>query len=205
MKIAILGAGRVGGTLGTGWAAAGHDITFGVRKPSDPKYAGLVGPATAVGEAVRDADVVVLATPWAAARSALEEAGDLGGKPLVDATNPIGPGFSLTHGHDDSGAEQIARWAINAKVVKAFNSTGVENMREPVFPAGPSVMFVCGDDETATETVRGLAKTLGFDAISLGPLRHARELEPYALIWIRMAMQLGHGRDFAFARVRRSP
>lgn len=203
MKIAILGAGRVGGTLGAGWAKAGHDVTFGVRTPDDAKYEGLAGPAVSIAEAVRSAELIVLATPWAAAQSALEAAGDFGGKPLIDATNPIGPGLSLTHGHDDSGAEQVARWAPTAKVVKGFNSTGYENMQQPGYPGGASVMFVCGDDEGATETARGLATDLGFDAISLGALKHARELEPFALIWIRMAMQLGHGRGFAFGRLHR--
>ena len=203
MKIAILGAGRVGGTLGTGWANAGHDVVFGVRTPDDAKHELLAGPTASIADAVQSADVVVLATPWGAAQSVLETAGDFGGKPLIDATNPIGPGLALTHGHDDSGAEQISRWATNARVVKGFNTTGFENMGAPRYPGGASVMFVCCDDEADRTTALGLATDLGFDAIDLGPLKHARELEPFALIWIRMAMQLGHGRDFAFARLHR--
>lgn len=203
MKIAILGAGRVGGTLGAGWAKAGHEVTFGVRTPTDAKHEGLAGPAAPIADAVQSADLVVLATPWGAAQSALEAAGDFAGKPLIDATNPIGPGLSLTHGHDDSGAEQVARWAPTAKVVKGFNSTGYENMANPKYPEGASVMFVCGDDEDATESARTLAADLGFDVVSLGALKHARELEPFALVWIRMAMQLGHGRGFAFGRLHR--
>ncbi len=205
MKISILGAGRVGGTLGAGWHAAGHAVTYGVRDPNDPNHATLSGQAASVADAVANADLVVLATPWAAAASVLEAAGDFGQRPLIDATNPIGPGMALTHGHDDSGAEQVARWATNARVVKGFNTTGFENMGDPTFPAGASVMFVCGDDAEATQMAYDLATDLGFDAVNLGPLRHARELEPMALIWIRMAMQLGHGRAWAFGRLRRNP
>ncbi len=204
MKISILGAGRVGGSLGAGWAAAGHDVTFGVRDPNDEKQGSLAGATATVRDAVAAADLVVLATPWAAVQSVLEAAGDFAGKTLVDATNPIGPGFALTHGHDDSGAEQVARWATNANVVKSFNTTGFENMRNPAYPGGASVMFACGDDAEATERVCGLASDLGFDPVNMGPLSRARELEPFAMVWIRMAMQLGHGRDFAFVKLRRA-
>ncbi|MEM6294320.1 MAG: NADPH-dependent F420 reductase [Myxococcota bacterium] len=204
MRISILGAGRVGGSLGAGWAAAGHDVTFGVRDPNDEKQGALAGPTATVRDAVAAADLVVLATPWAAVQSVLEAAGDFAGKTLVDATNPIGPGFALTHGHDDSGAEQVARWATNANVVKSFNTTGFENMRNPAYPGGASVMFACGDDAEATKRVCGLASDLGFDPVNMGPLSRARELEPFAMVWIRMAMQLGHGRDFAFVKLRRA-
>ena len=92
-------------------------------------------------------DCLVHGAPALGAEGAIGAAGDLGGKILIDATNPIGKGFVLTHGHDDSGAEQVQRWAPGARVVKAFNTTGAENMADPAYPAGPLAMFVCGDDE----------------------------------------------------------
>src|SRR5829696_10439755 len=119
MRIAIIGAGNVGGTLGRRWAELGHDVTFGVRRPADgaaavkgggalPARARVASPA----DAVRDAEVVVLATPWSAVRAALDgigaAAGALDGVTLVDATNPIAAGLQVDAGpHGESGAERV--------------------------------------------------------------------------------------------------
>lgn len=80
MKIAILGAGNVGSTLGKGWANAHHQIVFGVRDPQSEKVQALLvqtgnqASAATVPDAVKDADVVVLATPWQAVQAVLESA-----------------------------------------------------------------------------------------------------------------------------------
>ena len=199
MKVGVIGAGRVGATLGRGFAAAGHQVAWGVRSPDDAE----VEDARTVPAVVAWADAVVLAVPFGAAKSAVEAAGDFAGKPLLDATNPIGAGLSLLHGHDDSGAERVASWATNAHVVKIFNTTGFENMANPAYPEGAVMMPFCGDDEGACEMARELASGIGFDAVFLGPLSKARLLEPMALIWITLAMQRGEGRDFAFRLARR--
>jgi predicted dinucleotide-binding enzyme len=206
MNVAILGAGRVGGTLGRRLADAGHDVAFGVRTPDDPKHAAVSTGRTritSIAEAVQASEVVILATPWAAVPDALAAAGDFGGRILVDATNPIAPGFVLAHGHTDSGAEQVARWAPTARVVKAFHSTGVENMADPVYGGIRSVMPVAGDDARARTAVLALAGDLGFDAIDAGPLVRARLLEPLAMLWITLSGPLGLGRDIAFALLHR--
>ena len=206
MKIGIIGAGNVGGTLGRGLRAAGHEVAFAVRDPQDAKHDGLKGDGSRVvglGDVVEGADAVILATPWSAAQSALEAAGDFGGTPLLDATNPIGPGFVLTHGHEDSGGEQVARWAPTARVVKIFNTTGVENMAEPGYPGGAAAMLYAGDDDAACEVAHTLAEALGFEPARLGALREARLLEPVAMTWIRLAIMQGQGRGFAFGFLRR--
>ncbi|MEM7158788.1 MAG: NAD(P)-binding domain-containing protein [Myxococcota bacterium] len=206
MKIAILGAGNVGTTLGRRFVDAGHEVVYAVRNPLAPKSASLAGERTevlAVPEAVAAAEVVLLSTPWPATEAALAAAGDFGGKPLLDATNPIGPGLTLTHGHDDSGAEQVQRWARGARVVKVFNSTGRENMADPAYPEGPAAMFLCGDDDDACETARTLCEALGFEPVRVGGLARARVLEPAAMLWIQLAAVLGHGRDIAFGLLRR--
>ena len=212
MKIAVLGAGSVGGTLGRRFASVGHDVCFGVPSPDDAKYRQLVasigGTASAatVTDAARDAGVVVIATPWDATRAALEAAGDVSGKVVVDCTNPLamGPdGLALAVGFDSSGAEQVAGWAAGASVVKCFNQTGYANMAEPVYGGVRSAMFVCGDDAAARETARALAEEIGFDAIDAGPLRIARLLEPLAMLWIHLAFTTPLERDFALAVLRR--
>lgn len=202
MRIAILGAGKVGQTLGARFRAAGHDVRYAVRNPADPKYGELGAAARPVADAVRDAELVLLATPWSAAEAALLGAGPLAGKIVVDATNPIGVGGVLTHGRDDSGAEQVARWAPGARVVKAFNSIGREVMANPTFNGRAAVLWLCGDDPDATRAVAGLASAIGFEPLVLGPLARARVLEPAALLWIGATGVLGT-REFAWGVLRR--
>ncbi len=204
--IAIIGAGNVGATLGRRFAGAGYTVVFGLRSADDPKYAALDGPATSrdtIASAVARADVVMLATPWNGAQDALAAAGDLTGKVLVDATNPIGPGMVLTHGTIDSGAEQVARWSPGARVVKAFNSVGVEIMANPRFGERRAVLWLCGDDAVACDTVLEMAIAIGFEAARLGGLVRARVIEPAALVWIIATGVLG-SREFAFGLMRRN-
>lgn len=210
MKIAVLGAGNVGGTLGKGWANAHHQIVFGVRDPQAEKVQALLtqtgnqASASTVLDAVKDADVLVLATPWQVAQAALESAGDLTGKVLLDVTNPLTENFSaLTMGYTTSGAEQLSAWAPGAKIYKVFNQTGWETMANPVFENGKAVMFVAGDDPEGKAIALQLATELGFEAIDVGPLTEARLLEPLAMLWIKLASVYGQGRDVAFALLRR--
>jgi NADPH-dependent F420 reductase len=210
MKIAVIGIGNVGGTLGTRWAGMGHDIVFGVREPTSPKVKSLLkltenkARAASVSDAVASSDVVVLATPWAVVRDAIAVAGDLRGKVVVDCTNPIAENSSgLTVGTTTSAGEQVAQWAAGARVVKAFNTTGSSNMANPEYDEGRATMFICGDDPEAKETVSTLASDLGFDVCDSGPLQVARYLEPLAMVWIQLAYPQGLGRDIAFRLIKR--
>jgi len=210
VKIGIIGAGNVGGTLGRAWAAKGHAVVFGARDPRGPKVQELVkataGTARAAtpAEAAAHGEVVLLATPWAAAQAALRGAGDLTGKILIDATNPLRPDLSgLTLGHTTSAAEEVARWAPGAKVVKAFNTIGAQHMANPRFGTQSASMLICGDDAAAKKAVLALAEVLGFDPVDAGPLTQARLLEPLAMLWISLAYAYGHGADIAFKLLRR--
>jgi predicted dinucleotide-binding enzyme len=205
MRLGIIGGGNVGGTLGRLWAAKGHTVTFGLRDPNGESARSLAGAAAvaSIRDAVAGAEVAVLATPWAGAQDALAAAGDLAGKVLIDCTNPIGPGMSLTHGHTASGAEMVASWASGARVVKAFNTTGANNYTDPVIDGHQAAMFLCGDDEAARGVAATLAADLGFEPVDCGPLSNARLLEPVAMLWIWLAMH-GQGRDFAFGLLRRA-
>ncbi len=208
MKIAIVGSGRVGTALAGGWVKAGHDICFGSRDPNGAKVAELLkqlGPHTCAdspAEAARWAEVVVLATPYHAAQSSVQALGDLGGKVLIDTTNVVSNG-QLTVGFTTSGAEQIAGWARNARVVKAFNITGAATMANPQYPDGKASMLFCGDDPAARAVVKGLVADLGFDALEFGELANARLLEPLAMAWIRLAFTLGYGPNIAFRLMKR--
>jgi len=207
MRIAILGAGSVGRALAQRFVGAGHQLAFGVRDPLATKHhdARELGEFLPNERAVADAELVVVALPWAAAEAALRPlAAALRDKLVVDATNPIRADFSgLEFGADDSAAERIQRLLPEAKVVKAFNTTGAANLTDPAYPRGPVTMLIAGDDPGAVETVRGLATAAGFEALAVGPLVMARQLEQLAWLWIHLAYKTGLGPDFAFRLERR--
>jgi 8-hydroxy-5-deazaflavin:NADPH oxidoreductase len=207
MNITIIGAGSVGGNLARGWAKSGHALTLGVRKPTSEKLAPLLAEtgavAASVTDAVREAEVVVLATPWS---GTLEVVGsvDLAGKVVIDATNPLLPNLGgLAVAGDSSGAEQIQNAAPRARLVKCFNTTGANNYLAPRYPGGTAAMFYCGDDAEAKRAVRKLGEDLGFEMVDAGPLSRARLLEPLALLWITLAYPQGLGREIAFGLLRR--
>ncbi len=210
MKIGIIGAGRVGGTLGKAWARLGHEVMFGVRDPGSEKVQGLLkeaGPAARAGsiaEAAAFGEVVVLAVPWAAAQDAARAAGDLRGKILIDVTNTLTrkvPALAL--GPETSSAEEIARRAVGAKVVKAFNTIGAVTMANPKYGTLRADTYICGDDEAAKATVTGLAKELGFDVVDVGPLTSARLVEALTGLWAVLAFDRGLGPSIAFKLLRR--
>ena len=210
MKIGIIGAGNVGGTLGKAWSWLGHEVFFAVRDPQGGRTQELLDEASAkasvcsVRKACEASEVIVLATPWEAARGALEAAGDLTGKILIDATNPLLGGLAgLAVGTTTSGGEMIAEWAKGARVVKCFNTVGFNIMADAAFAQGEVAMFYCGDDAAAKKVVAQLAVELGFEALDAGPLSQCRLLEPFALLWISLAMKHGYGRDIGFQFMRR--
>lgn len=208
MSISIIGAGNVGMALGKAFTSHGEAVVFGVPDPG--KYtqavAGLGASATigSVEHAIDASDLVILAVPYPAAVSLAQSRSDWKGKILVDATNPLAAGLAgLSVGTTTSGAETIAQAAKGARVVKAFNTTGAENMEDTRYAKGTPFMPVCGDDAEARARLVALATLIGFDAVDCGDLSAARYLEPFAMTWIYMAIKLGLGRRFAFARLQR--
>jgi 8-hydroxy-5-deazaflavin:NADPH oxidoreductase len=209
MKIGIIGSGNVGGALGKAWSHLGHDVFFGMRSADEAQTAALLDQARKaraglVQEAAQFGEVILLATPWEAAREAVGTAGDLTGKILIDATNPLLSGLAgLEVGTTTSAGEMIAGWAKGARVVKCFNTVGFNIMADPEFPQGEVAMFYCGDDAAAKKDVAKLAAELGFEPLDAGPLTQCRVLEPFALLWISLAMKHGYGRDIGFQFMRR--
>lgn len=205
MNLVIVGSGNVGHALGSAWKTAGHAITFAVRDPHSAKSVGLGKEGFGVSKlagAVEKGDVILLAVPWSEIAKAIESLGSLAGKTVIDATNPLTADLELALGLDDSGGETVGRLCRGARVVKAFNTTGAENMNKADgFPSKP-VMFVAGDDAGAKDTVRKLAEDIGFEPVDAGPLHASRYLEPMATQWIKLAFS-GMGTQFAYAIVRR--
>jgi len=171
-----------------------------VRRLGAKAHAGT--PAEAVGFA----EFIVLTTPWNAAEAAIRSMGDLTGKILLDASNPVAmgtDGLGLEIGHNSSAGEKVQAWATGASVFKTLNTTGFGNMADPLFHGVKSVMSVAGDDTTNKPRVIELVASLGFEVVDAGPLRNARLLEAHAMLWIELALKRGLGRDWAFAIVRR--
>jgi len=213
MKIAVIGAGSVGGTLGRILAGKGHEVTFGVRDPQSEKVTSLLqsitgtAKADSIQAAVASADVLILATPWEGTQEALSAAGDLNGKVLIDATNPIQLGMEgllkgLQIGHTTSGAEEVAQWAQGARVVKAFNSIGANCYENTQFGPVKATAFICGNEAEAKKITTTLAQEIGFEVVDVGPLAKARLLEPLGMLWIDLAIS-GVGREFAISLIKR--
>lgn len=208
MKVSLLGAGNVGLALARALLRSGQPVTIGVPDPARHAQAvAALGPQARLAgsdEAVDAGELVILAVPYAAALAIAESRADWQGRVLVDATNPLAPGLAgLIVGTTTSGAEQVAERARGARVVKAFNTTGAENMADSRYAQGLPMMPVAGDDAAARRQVMALATQIGFDAIDMGPLSAARYLEPLAMVWIHLAFRQGLGRQFAFARMGR--
>lgn len=211
MQIAIIGAGNVGASLGRGWARAGHHICFGVVNPENPKHQtalqGADGSRIAtVADAIKDAEVLVLAVPWDAVPDVLRACGSLDGRLILDVTNPLksGPdGLRLALGFSTSGGEEVARLATGASVFKTLNQVGFAVMSNTQGYSSRPLMFVAGDDAAKKPLVLELVSTLGFEAVDAGPLHNARLLEPYAMLWIDQTMNHGASTTNAFGMLRK--
>jgi len=207
MNLGIIGAGSVGGTLGRRFAQLGHSVAFGSRRPDSPEMAELARQPNArvvsPYEAAQSAEALILATPWPNTAEALRGLGNLTGKIVLDCINPLKPDLSgMALANTTSGAEQVAEWAPGARVVKIFNTVGFGVMANPAFGSESATMFYCGDDGAAKDVARDLAAQLGFDPVDAGPLARARLLEPFALLWISLAIG-GQGREIAFRLMHR--
>lgn len=212
MNIAIIGAGNVGVSLGKGWARAGHCIIFGVSNPADAKHQDALrevpeATLTAVNTAAEKAKVVVLAVPWTAVTDAVHACGDLRDCVLIDVTNPLQVGESgleLAMGFSTSGGETIAGLAPDASVFKTMNQVGFAVMSDTTGYAAKPAMFVAGDDNSRKPLVMTLVSELGFEALDAGPLKNARLLEPYAMLWIDQAINRGAAATNAFGMLRKA-
>lgn len=203
-RVAIIGAGNVGGGLGIRLSQSGLAVKFGVKPGSDVKA--LLAQckdasATAPEEAAAWGEVVFMAVPAnVAVDLARSLAGTLSGKIVVDCNNPLtwkeGPVWAPPA--EGSLAAAIAKAAPDARVVKGFNTFGAEFHKEPGRAGVAAQVFLAADDAEAKKVVSDVAKRAGFDPVDAGPLRNASVLENLAMLWIHLATVGGRGRDFTF-------
>jgi predicted dinucleotide-binding enzyme len=205
MNIAIIGTGNVGGALTKAWSGAGHTIYLGVRDSQNFKGKELLNLPNVtvheIGEAVKLSDVILIATPPQATAGIVKAMGDVRGKIIIDAVNSV---RAKPEGYNNT-FEALTDLAKGAEIVKCFNSTGYENMTNPVYPHDIHIdMFMAGDSRSAKETARQLAKDAGFgECYDFGGGDKAALLEQFALAWINLAIMQGQGRGIAFKILKR--
>ncbi len=204
MKIAIIGTGNVGGALAESWAKAGHRIHLGVRDANNFKGSHLLAheniTAHSIPEAVAASEVVLIAAVPQFTQSIVESMGNLNGKIIIDAMNSL---RSRPEGYANS-FEVLRALAPGAEVVKCFNTTGFENMKNPVYGSEGVDMFVAGDSKRGKAVATQLAKDCGFgECWDFGGDDKAGLLEQLAFCWINLAIMQGHGRGMAFKIVKR--
>ena len=207
MKIAMLGTGIVGRTLGDALVKAGHEVRMGSREAGGATaadWAAAAGDGASEGtfaDAASFGEVVVNATAGIASLDALALAGadNLAGKVLIDVANPLdfskGMPPSLTICNTDSLGERIQRAFPATKVVKALNTLNCYLMVDPTQVPGPHHVFICGDDADARARVAAwLGEWFGWSpasVIDLGDITGARGTEMVLPLWVRLMGTLG--------------
>jgi 8-hydroxy-5-deazaflavin:NADPH oxidoreductase len=196
VNVAIIGTGNVGGALGRSLSRAGHDVTFYSRnqdKRADAANASSANVADTPIHAVENADVIILAVPYAAAAEVAREIAPAAqGKVVIDTTNPLKPDMTgVATNSGESAAEEIAQELESAHVAKAFNTVFAGVQADPsAKEVTPDALFAT-DDEEARTVVAQLAESIGFRPVYVGPLAAARELEALAFLNIRLQVISG--------------
>ncbi|HET6393136.1 MAG TPA: NAD(P)-binding domain-containing protein [Blastococcus sp.] len=190
MRIAIIGAGNVGGGLARAAVAAGHDVVLSAAHQDTARATAQASGARAAESnvaAVQGAEVVVLAVPGVIAPAvAAELASVIDGAVVVDATNALNETYSDLALTATSGAEAVQRAVGAAPVVKAFNTVFASRYAVPSEAGTPLQVLLAGDDAAAKGVVAGLASSLGFSPVDAGGLRQARSLEEMAFLNITL-------------------
>lgn len=200
MNVTIIGTGNMARGIGSRLLAGGHRITVLGKEVEAAEEvvrdlgAGDSAVAGRSGDPIAD-DVVVLAVYFPDAMAAVERYGDqLDGKVVVDVTNPVNETFDgLVTPPDGSAAQELAAAASGARVVKAFNTTFANTLREGEVAGQPLDVFLAGDDEDAKATVAQIAQDGGLRPLDAGPLKRARELEAAGLLHISVQGALDSG------------
>jgi len=195
MKAGIIGSGAVGQTLAKAFKSEGYDVMLGTRNTSKAEVVKF-NEETGIDigtfdETAKYGDILVLTTKGSAAIEAIQLAGieNLDGKIIIDTTNPIAalpPTSGVLHFTttlESSMMEQLQQAAPNAKFVKAFNTVGNTLMYKPQLPGGTPSMFICGNDDTAKQTVTKILDAFGWETEDMGTAEAARAVEPLCILW----------------------
>jgi predicted dinucleotide-binding enzyme len=203
MHITIIGTGNVGGALAENWADKGHQIHLGVRDTSHFKGKHLLAhqniSAHLIDKAVTRSGVILLAVSPQVVADVVDAMGDVRDKIIIDAMNSF---RKSPEGYEHT-FEALRELAKGAELVKCFNTTGFENLRDPVYHGKGVDMFMAGNSKRAKDLAKRLALDAGFDSCyDFGGDEQVLLLEELARCWINLSRQ-ELGRNFAFRIVTR--
>lgn len=200
--IAIIGStGNMGSAIAKSLAKGGHRLLLfgGDAEKLDVLKAAIgqinaeavVEPIGCPADASWEADIVILAVPYAAEAEIAEKIRPyVTQKIVISIANPMNETFDgMVTPADSSAAQELQRLLPDAHVVKAFNTTYAANFAEPVIDGKQVDAFVAGDDEQAVETVVGLVKTAGFNPVVAGGLSVSHTLEHMQLLLIQLTVK----------------
>jgi predicted dinucleotide-binding enzyme len=196
MRIAVIGAGNIGGTLARKWSAAGHQLVIGARDPAKPDVQQLAhetgGAASSIADAVRDAEAVLFAVPGAAMADTCQALGHaLDSKVVFDATNNVG-GAVLNN------VATITTAAPESTVYRAFNIYGFENFENPILGGVQADLFFAGPDGAPRSTAEQLISDVGLRPVWLGGAERAELVDQFTRVWFTLAFEQQKGRRLAF-------
>lgn len=198
MQIGMIGAKNIGGTLAKKWAAAGHQVKFGVRNPNSADLQTLVqslgGQASAseVNEAISFGEVVVFAIPGQAMDETIARyADELRDKTVIDAANKIGAAQM-------NSLATFAAQVPSAQVFRAFNSLGWENFDNPHFGAVQADLFYSGPTGDRQAVVEQLIADVGLRPVWVGGPEQTQLVDALAGLWFALALGQRRGRHLAF-------
>jgi predicted dinucleotide-binding enzyme len=212
MKIGIIGSGNVGSALGKSWQKAGHQVVFRVRNPESFKAKSTnaddqSGTVRHISTAITQSNVVVIATPPEAVHELIPFLKEADDKVVIDTTNAF-----RTKPEGYPTAYHALQALTNCRhLAKCFNSTGFENMADPLYHLSEPVvhdmqldMFMATDSDEARKICRELAQDLGFEhCYDFGGSDKVELLEQFALSWINLAIMQKQGRAIGFKVLRR--
>lgn len=200
MKIAILGAGNIGGTLGKKWHDAGHEVVFGVRDPDSPKTkAALVQAqdvkALDIKSAIEFGEVILFSIPWKTVPEVAKEyAAVLNGKTVIDATNNFA-------GPIINNLAVLSEAVPDSKIYRAFNSLGWEIFAQPIINGTQADMFYSGTDGEMREQIQTLIQEVGVNPIWVGDNDRIQLVDNLGALWVHMIWQRGWNRRMAFKAI----
>jgi len=185
IKIGVVGSGRVGGTLGSVWIHAGHQVMFSSRHlENDRKLAADLGPKAFAGTPQQTAafgEVLLISVPYGALPDVGRSLGDLlRGKVVIDTCNPfVSRDGEIAKRALDQGAGQVSAELLpGARIVRAFNAIGYTRMGRAHERPGEVGMPIAGDDPEAIELASRLIRDIGYDPVLIGGLAMGKYLMP---------------------------
>jgi predicted dinucleotide-binding enzyme len=198
LRIAVLGAGNIGGTLGRKWVVAGHKVAFGVTNPDSARAQKLraeLGNGVTidlVAAALAASDVVVMALPGNAMdETIIKHAAQLDGRIIIDTANRMGGGPM-------NSFATFQTYTPQAQLYRAFNSLGWENFADPVFDGIQADLFYCGPDGDAREVAERMIADVGLRPIRLGDVEQVGLVDAVGSLWFALVFGQGRGRHLAF-------